>query len=356
MIYLSLLAGIIITSGLCKPTIKIKLVRQIPGKLLYIIFWGAILIFLVAFRSIKIGNDTATYEYIFNSMKKCPSFFEWTKMNFYTNGIEHGYYFLNYIFSKFTNFRFFLIFTAIVTISPYMYLIYKESKNITLSLILFIGLPYYTFFMSGLRQSYALAFIVPAYYFLKEKKLINYLITCVIAMSFHSSALIFVPVYWIVKLKNTKKTRMFLISFIILFWVFRNQIWNIATLFARQQYDANDAGGEMMCVFLVLSAIIGFYYRRNFLENENGEKELFYLQALTAMVAPFSLVNSALYRIYFYFNIFIILYVPCLAKSISRKNERYIIVLGYVVIAVAFLVKIVMNPDQHYYPYYFMWQ
>ena len=41
---------------------------------------------------------------------------------------------------------------------------------------------------------------------------------------------------------------------------------------------------------------------------------------------------------------------------ISRKNERYIIVLGYVVIAVAFLVKIVMNPDQHYYPYYFMWQ
>lgn len=356
MIYLVIILGIVLSAPICNPYIKIKAIKKISGTKFYIVFWGTILVSLVALRSINVGNDTVMYEFIFNDIKNCNSIISWMKSAVYTGNTEYGYYFLCFIISRFADFRFFMILTAILTISPFMYLIYKESKNIPLSLILFIGLPYYTFFMSGMRQAYALALIVPAYYFMKKKNLTMYIATIMLAYTFHTSSLIFLPVYWIGKIKNTAKTRTLLAVAIVLFWIFRNQIWSIAFLFARQQYGANDAGGEMMCVFLVLSAILGFYYRRNFLDKNNGEKELFYLQVLTAMIAPFSLINSALYRIYFYFNIFIIIYVPTLVRAIKEKNERYIIVGGYVFVSIMFLLKIVMNPEQHYYPYYFMWQ
>ena len=361
MIYLVLVFGIAITANLCTDKKRIKICAfSFSSSLAYTVFWGIILTLLVALRSTDIGCDTHMYEYIFNSMKSYDSYFEWLPDNPYTSGTEHGYYLLCFLISRFANYRTFLIITAIFTVPPVIYVIKRFSKNIPLSLILYVCFPYYTFCMSGLRQSYAMALITIAYCFVKERKLWPYLITCAVAFSFHTSSLLFVPVYWVAKIRNTRITRIIVVIAILLCFVFKNSIWNVATLFARQQYSSNDAGGEMMCLFMILSAILGIYYRRDFLDSnvvsKTSEKELLYLQILAAMIVPLSLVNSAISRIYFYYHIFFILYVPALLQSIRSKNERLIILFGYLFAALYFLTSIVMNPIQRYNPYLFMWQ
>lgn len=361
MVYIILLFGLIATAGLCKNNKRLKIgLFASTTSSMYVFFWGTILVLLVALRSTDVGNDTHMYEYIFNSMKSYDSYLDWVAVHTYTSGTDHGYYILCFLISRFADYRVFLVISAILTVSPVIYVVNRFSKNIPLSLILYVCFPYYTFCMSGLRQSYALALISIAYCFVKERKVWHYLIVCVVAFSFHSSSLLFVPVYWITKIRNTKKTRIVIVLAILLCFVFRNDIWNVATLFARQQYTSNDAGGVMMCIFMILSAILGIYYRRVFLEPNadlnTSEKELLYLQVLAAMIVPLSLINSAISRIYFYYHLFFILYVPVLLQSIRSRNERLIILLGYLFIAAYFLVSIVMNPIQHYNPYLFMWQ
>lgn len=366
MIYFGILLGIVVTAFLCNKKIKISH-SIVTGKKIYIILWGSILVLLVALRSTQVGNDTKMYEYIFNSLKQSSLFGEWMKISTFTSGTEYGFYFSAYLISRVFEFRIFLIFMALLSILPVIFVIYKYSDNVSISLMLYVCFAYYTFSMSGLRQSGALGFIMIAYYFMKEKRVIPYILFCIIAFSFHSSALLFLPVYWLVKIPNNWITRFLSIFAIAGCYVLRSALWNIASQFARQNYDVYDAGGRMMYLFMILSVILGLYYKKRFADNngkqlspsENvfiSDKELLYLQILAVMICPLSSVNAAISRIYYYYHIFFVLYVPNLLQSINKKNEKTIILIGYVVVALYFLLTQVFAKGQSYYPYYFMWQ
>ena len=380
MLFLFLIAGIIITSYILRTkTVRVARKKR-SSEAVYMAFWGVVLVSLVGLRSSSVGNDTSMYGYIFNSIRATDSFLPWMARSIYTSNTEYGFYFVMYLFSRFTDYQQFIFISAIITVTPYIYLIYKYSHNKMLSLLLYVCFPYYTFNMSGLRQAYALSFIAVAYIFIVDKKPWKFIISCILGTLCHQSAILFIPVYWIGKIKNTKITRKAAIIAIAASYLLRNQIWSFATTFARQQYEGNEAGGQMMCLFLILCAILGIYYRRLFIDtrdnvkredavcNKNSygvapnalyaepRKELLYLQILAAMIAPLSLYNSAISRVYYYYHIFVILYVPLLLKSITNKKERLIIEAGYIVVAIYFLVSIIINPMNKYVPYTFFWQ
>lgn len=359
--YYFLLAGLLISSPLVKKNVH-AVNRTYSGKFLYCLFWMIVMIVLVGFRSLEIGNDTQAYAYIFNSMSRTDSFSEWLANNRYTSGVDNGYYLMCFLLSRFMTYRTFMIISAIVTIAPAAYIIYKLSDSVLFSFVLYICFPYYTLTMSMMRQAYAIAFIMIAFYCCVKKKLLGYLILYSIAVSFHQSAILFLPVYWIAKIKNTVTTRSVAVFGIAFCFIFRRQLFDIALLFARMDYSGTEASGFRMSIFLILSAILGclyyakVYYRSNDekLPMAEVEKTLLYLQILAAAISPLTFQNPALARMYYYYHIFALVFIPNMCKSIQNKLIRTIVVCGYVLAALYFLVSIVQDPSQHYFPYHFM--
>ena len=366
-LFLIILVCIWLTAPLCENK-RIRFINKTySGTKVYMAVWGAILVALVAFRSLEVGNDTSMYHYIFTSFSKSDTFSNWIRDNWYTSGTELGFYFSGYIISKFADFRVFLIGMAAISVLPFIFVINRYSDNKPLSLFLYVTFSYYTFAMSGLRQAAAMGFVLVAYHFMKKKYLWRYLLFCALAVSFHSTAILFVPVYWIGKIPNNKITRILTLFGVGTAYVLRDKIWQIASMFSRQQYEISESSGFLMFLFMLGTVLLGIYYHKAFVGDytkKNSElsltcisnRELFYLQVLAVMLWPIASMNPAVNRVYYYYHIFFILFYPKLLKVITRKYERFVINVLLIIVSLGFFFTQVCNPIQKYVPYYFMWQ
>lgn len=113
-------------------------------------------------------------------------------------GTEFGYGSLNAIISFFTSNRY--IFILIVTLIIYL-LLYKSFKeyieDYPMALILFMGL-WFFFTFTYLRQVLAATIIWFSIRYIIDRDLKRFLLVWFIAYSFHNSAILFLPVYFIV--------------------------------------------------------------------------------------------------------------------------------------------------------------
>jgi len=352
MTYFLLLAGVVLTAPICHKKLKLHK-KSKDGTLIYIMLWTFILVSICGLRRIDVGRDTSMYSWTYKMMSTYGS---WkSAISGYTY-LEFGYYGMQYLVSRIFDYQVFLFICAIISIVPIMVVVYRYSENKMMSIILFITFPYYTFCMSGLRQACALGVIMLAYIAVREKRLLFFLLLMVLACSFHTSALLFLPIYWIDKIPYKKIIIFISVALMIGANIFKSALWSIATLLARQQYTENDAGGQMMYLFMILTVILGFYYRYKFTGENQDNKVLLYMQVIATIIWPIASVNSALFRMYYYYHIFFILYVPTLIVSIRKYMEKGIVTLGYYAIALYFITTQVLPEMYKFNPYHFFWQ
>lgn len=358
MMYVIFACLIIVSSYICNRNIMLGTYR-FQGRNVYVLLWGIFLILLCGLRSIDIGRDTSMYAYIFQSIKNKHTLQELFENYEY---FEYGYYLLNYVVSRFVDYQGFLLVSAILSIGPVIYIVLKYSKQPWMSLLLYSCFQFFTFTMSGMRQAIAMGILMLAYDCMINKKLKQYLILCFIAIMFHSSAILFIPIYWIRNIPFKKNIGIFCGTFMALTYVFRKNLWSIATVFGRQQYESNDAGGTMMYLFMILSIALGLLFREGLIvgDQENEEsvqnRVLLYLQVLAAMVWPIASGNSATFRMFFYYQIFMILYVPVVIKAIPDRLVKFIVTSGYIFVSFYFLTTQVLPFGMQVNPYYFFWQ
>ena len=365
MIYILVLIGVVVSGGMINKRFITSRKRNntvlksaTNGAMVYMVIWGNVLIAMVGLRAISIGRDTSMYSYVFHVAEMSSSYDDFLSRYGYSY-FEYFYFFLNYLVSRVGNYQLFLVVMAASSIVPVMVVVYRYSDNKIISIILYICFPYFTFCMSGMRQAAAIGCIMIAYCFMREKKLLQYITSCLFGIFFHSSALIFFPAYWINKLPNKKYMRVVFIVAMVAAYFFRQPLLQIALLFSRQDYSGSSeySGGQMMYLFMILSVILGFFYNKKFKEYDEGShKELLYFQILSVIIWPIASVNPALFRMYYYYHIFVILYVPSLIKSISRKTEGLVVTGGYLFVSLYFLFTQTLSPAQKFYPYMFFWE
>ena len=91
------------------------------------------------------------------------------------------------------------------------------SKDTKLSTYIYICSTFYFFGMNGIRQAISMALFYYSLKFLSEKKCIKYYIVNIIGCLFHQSALLFLPIYFIVNHRFKKKTNYIIIAIIPFF-------------------------------------------------------------------------------------------------------------------------------------------
>lgn len=319
--------------------------------ILIIIFF----VFIVGLRSDKVGMDTIVYK---------GEFFRLSKKNFsylfkYNLLDEIGYAFLNILFGKIgLSWLCYKIFMASLFIVPVSILIYKNSNNCFFSLVLFIILGWLTYSMSTMRQAVAIGLTIIAFLFEKKNKKIMFFLFSALAISFHNSTFIIFIYYIFLKMPLNKNNKLIWLTFgfisvVLGLGTFRTYMFKIFNYFGKTYGYDNNTGGNLMEIFLIVTLIIGAF----FINKDNDEDYIRYYKAifLAAILLPIIKVNPALFRVYQYFSIYQIIFIPMMLSKIKEKNFRLIGYIGYnTVFLYLFFAKIIVESNQLI-PYKFFW-
>lgn len=146
-----------------------------------------ILLFIVtAFRADTVGTDTSSYIAMFKTQR-------------YDVDIEVGFQsFLNFVNLFTSNYTVFLLtVTSLQYVTLYRF-IKLNSRDVPLSLFLFLSLGFFFFYLSGMRQSIAISFfLLSLHYYLLRSYLVSLLLISIAGL-FHITVLVFIPLMLII--------------------------------------------------------------------------------------------------------------------------------------------------------------
>ncbi len=327
----------------------IFLLRSLPAKI-YVTIVSILLILVSGLRGVNVGIDTFTYSNIYKSIGNNSLL-----QSLAVQDIEKGYIYFNYIVSRsfLGSFQFVVALSALLSVTVISVIILKYSYNTWLSFYIFVSMGLYTFGMSGLRQAIALAFTSLAFLCIAEKKIITFVALVLLACSFHTSAAIFLPAFLFRYVKINKiMITLYVVSCAALY-LFVELSFDFLNSYARLAYDKMDTGGLYTYSFYVITASIGLLV----IDKENKDVKLVYFMLLaTIALWPIAKMHQALFRITYYYSVFLIIFIPNMLKSVAEKNLRVIMTGGYLAVSTYFFIDKIIFSNIQLLPYEFFWE
>jgi len=255
--------------------------------------------------------------------------------NFYTiaNGAppywDKGFYWLNKVIIYFTKDYAWLFAVTSLIITAIVFLAIKQySVNIPISILMFvIGGFYFTSF-NIIRQWITIAIFLYSLRFIEQKKIIKYMVCVLIAATFHLSALVYLPIYFIGAVKINFK-RFLLISALailsvplikpIIIFIFTNTKY---VYYFNSKYNTSDAtiSDIIICVAILL---LGYFFYPK--DNDRQYDLLMNIQlaaTLLALYSPLFMVSSRFPIMFTAGQIFLI---PKIFKTIKNKNTMLLV-------------------------------
>lgn len=280
-----------------------------------ITFFFLIYLFLLCSRDISIGVDTKNYVKTFEILHRV----DWKTAFILGNG-EVGFVFLEKLVAFLGGERLFISVVAIITVFPVLYLYRNEAEGSMICISFFLISLLFEMFFSGMRQGIAIGLAVPAYYMVKKRRKISFILIVVLACLFHKSAILIALLYPIYYAKITKKYLWFVVPLFMAGIFYRSQLLDIIFKIAGDEYSYKYAylTGESGQIGLMILFLLLAIYSYVMLDEEQAGKEevgLRNILLLATFIHLFTPLNPTISRINYYF----ILFIPV---AISRINNR----------------------------------
>ena len=318
-----------------------------------------VIVLILGLRHQSMGNDlryqsSNGYLGAFDSIVSYP----WSKIwNIKVLNYERGYI----IYNKLVGFlgadrQMFLFVTAVFSIVPIMYYLSKNSQNMLLSIIIYLGLPVFLMCFSGLRQSIAIGITSLSMVCIKDKSLVKFVLLVLLASTFHSTAIVFLVAYPLYHIKISNKWDAISIISIPVVYVLRTPLFSILSKLLKNDAKTTDTGA--FTLFIIFTLIyIGLVILNKKQNRPGGYINIFYLACLCQAFAG---VNYTAMRVGYYFMIALaigLLEVLQDMKSERDENKSYKIAYGVVValFIIYGLYAIKTSTWAMAYPYKFFW-
>lgn len=318
-------------------------------------------VLLSGLRGWSVGADTYAYKLLFERVKVTS----WSALlqNFslkYFHGMEikdPGYPILEKLFQVFfDDYQLWLIFIALLFMVPLSVLLYRYSSHPYLSFVLYSTLFYGFFAETGHRQTIATALVVCIGLFcIQRRRLLPFLGLVAVASTIHTSAIAFLPFYWIAKVRLRKRHLWLCWAAVAASFIFRYQVLDILqALVGYEQYqDFEGAGaGSFMVLLLAFAALCSVFYQ-TVVEQGDTEDGVLHAAFNALMLACFFssllLINQNFMRVVQYYSIFLLLLLPEGAKAFTPGKSRSLYI---VICTVMMLVLLIRNAPA----YQFFWQ
>ena len=312
-------------------------------------FWLLLPFFLLlALKGDGVGADTDQY----------TRMFEATQLDLfdkYYDRIEGGYrLFLIVITKIFDNPQWqYVVFAAFVFI-VLVYFLERNSCKPEWFVLMFLALNLYAFYMTSLRQAFAMTICLLAYEKIKEKKLIWFCLLVALAMTFHIAAMFFIPAYFIAHLKTTKaKIPLYIIVFIVAA-IYNEELFMFAGDAFEIEYGIEQAGnGYVMIGLMFIITVLSFLRLRTLITFNENNKYLIQLNVIHMGLWMLRLFSRTAERPTMFYTFFTILLVEQLIMSIKNKETRAIVNVGVTgFVTLYFFYRL---PGMGITPYEFFW-
>lgn len=330
--------------------------RDPRQKLYYVIFSGLILILVSGLRSYYVGTDDTliystfferdynkSFEDIWQSELKDPVYYIFIKC-------------ISLIFGH--DFHIVLIICAIMYVIPVCILIKKESPDPMFSFILLITMGFFFFSMNGIRQSLAMGFLMMAYFPLKDRKLLKFVLLVAMAACFHKTALVFLIAYPMSKMGFNKLSLLCYLGLFIVCLLMGKTVMNYITS-SMAEYDQRLQSYEIGrttltysgLIQLLLLTIFPLIYYKKLLAKNRSTNILFQLMFLAIIFQSMAGVIAEMFRIAMYFSVYMIILIPRTISVIPAKNRSMI---GVMLLSLLLVYFLFIGAGRI--PYKFYWQ
>ncbi len=304
---------------------------------------ATVLVFaFIGLRDTSVGADTKVYSKLYYTN------YDWGEKEF-------GYTLLTKFFNELgVSFNIFLIIISIFCGICFYVFIQKYSDNYIFSIILFVAIGNFTMFLTGLRQTIAISIIVLAIMAMLERKWYFFFPLVLFASIFHYSSIIFLPVYFLNRVKfSAKKIAIIAVVFWGILLVFYNPIFQFFSKYFPEQYagDLQESSGKYGISFLVIAIeilifIFCWLYCESFIEETNSKDVRIWsvLLIFQAIVVGFQLsARSSLQisRNAYYFDI---AKLALITKAISKAYSEDKMIYKILIIAFAVLKFFISVP------------
>ena len=301
----------------------------------YISFVCILLILQSGLRNVAVGPDTYQYMQTFKNI----STWNWTEVwqrfiSVYVEGVgkDAGYSLYVKSFTQFvsSDYQIYLLCVAAIFFTSFGYFLYVNTKKIsdvTFS-ILYYQVFFYTFYsITGIRQTLATAICLWSYKYIKQQKIVPFLICIFIAATLHQSALLFILLYFVANYKNS--WNLFKVVFLMLPFLFAGAkvfTLKLASLAVTDTYlgyaDATTSGAWGFSVFYITLIIIGYMRYKEIMNTDKEAYRVYNAVILGLFFLPLTFVSAALMRVVQYFSFFCVLFFPMIFSIENCKNRQ----------------------------------
>ena len=301
------------------------------------------LIFLaiLSLRSYQVGVDLKNYLYFFNQVQGVGF------IDLFSRYLEPGYFVLAKLTQIFTkNFQVLIALISFLTVIPLWKMYRKESENAYLTVILFATVAPFTVYFSGLRQILAVTLGIPAYYYTKKKKLVQFVLTVGLAFIFHQSALLLFILYPLYHIKLNKNTFYFAVPALLTVVFFGKDIFKLLLPLLGERYvqrysTVTSTGAYTVLILLFVFAVYSYIIpdEKTLDPDTLGLRNILLLCVAIQSFAP---VNTIAMRMNYYFLIFIPILIPKIAGA-AKPNYKKLSSMSVVVMNLVFTVWFFYN-------------
>ncbi|MFZ3172006.1 MAG: EpsG family protein [Carboxydocellales bacterium] len=233
--------------------------------------------------------------------------------------------------------------TALITNGLFIGMFRKYSSLFELQTYLYITSGYYLVTMNGVRQALVAAILFASTKFITENKFIIYLLITLIMTTFHTSALIMIPVYFIARQEVWSKKTMILIFALPIVFIFFQPLMSImfktieGTRYASYEgaiMTGGEGGANVVRVIIAAIPVVIAYFGRHKLKQDWVQSNLFVnMSLINLIIMLFSLFNWLFARFTLYFQPYNFILLPYMINTLCNREEKpliyYLLVLFY---------------------------
>ena len=318
----------------------------------YIFFFFILLYIVSAFRGNTVGGDLVNYLRNFHELSFTP-FAKIFKL--YYSNYEIGYTFLIKCLTLISsNERVYFLITPILSLFGIYYLIKNFSPIPIISVLVYIGLGFYTNSFNNVRQSIAIGIVCLSFPYLVNRRFSKFAICVLLASLFHTSAIFYMVIYPFTRINlTTKKFYLILILGSVFFFLLGIKIFNYFRDYIFVAYSTSNAhsllesnrGYSLLGLYFCITLFVFHVYRRLLKKSSNKRLiilfNVFVVEMLFAtMSQAFATQMATFTRMSIYFYVNIILIIPYYLRTIRYEQNRLICIL--ICIIVLFLYMSIM--------------